>query len=49
MSTGLVVAVTIIYMVVGLKQALEGQSGFALMWMSYASANIGLLWAGGAK
>ena len=50
MSTILVVIVTCIYATVGLEQFLiKSNYGFALMWMSYAMANIGLIWAGGAK
>lgn len=49
MSTILVVVVTCIYATVGLDQLLRGNPGFALMWLSYATANIGLIWAGGAK
>lgn len=49
MSTGLVVVVTAIYATIGVMQLFKGQSGFALMWGSYAMANVGLIWAGGAK
>jgi len=49
MSFGLIIAVTIIYFTVGIFQVSKGSPGFGLMWMSYGMANVGLLWAGGAK
>lgn len=49
MSTGLVIVVTAVYATIAVLQAAKGQPGFALMWASYATANVGLIWAGGAE
>lgn len=49
MSTGLVLIVTALYGTIAVTQAAKGSWGFALMWASYAMANVGLIWAGGAK
>lgn len=49
MSTPLVCLVTGIYFAVGIMQATKGNPGGCLMWLSYGTANLGLLWAGVVK
>jgi hypothetical protein len=35
----------VLYAVVGISYALKGNIPWALVWMSYATANAGLIWA----
>ena len=49
MSFWLVAAVTAAYFVVGVTQLMKGSYGFGIMWFGYASANVGIILAGGAK
>lgn len=37
--------VTLLYASVGIAYALKGNTPWALVWLSYASANVGLIWA----
>ena len=38
------VAVTFIYVVIGVDQALKAAWPQAWLWFSYASANVGIIW-----
>jgi len=49
MSLWLIIVVTVIYAITALLQIMKGNAGFALMWISYAMANIGIMLAGGTK
>lgn len=40
-----VAIVTVMYGIVGISYAVKGNLPWSLVWISYASANIGLLWA----
>lgn len=35
----------VLYAVVGVSYALRGETAWALVWLSYATANAGLMWA----
>lgn len=37
--------VTVLYGIVGVSYALKGNLPWALVWISYSMANIGLIWA----
>lgn len=43
MSAPLVIVVAVIYAIVALDQARQKHIGFAIMWMAYALANVGIL------
>lgn len=43
MSTPLILIVACIYAWVGLTQFRLGQTGWALVWFSYAMANVGMV------
>lgn len=38
-------AAMVLYAMVGVSYAVKGELPWALVWFSYASANIGLIWA----
>ncbi len=42
MSITLILLVAAIYMAIAVDQAFKGQPAMAVMWFSYATANIGL-------
>lgn len=44
-QTILVAAVMVIYATVGIMYACERNWPWALTWLSYAAANVGLIWA----
>jgi hypothetical protein len=37
--------VTVLYAIVGLSYAMNGKFPWALTWIAYAMANVGLIWA----
>ena len=41
--------VTVLYGIVGISYAIKGNFPWALVWISYAMANVGLLWAASAS
>ena len=45
MSTGLIALVTFIYMGVAGSEIWGGNYGIALVFASYAMANVGLIWS----
>lgn len=49
LSSAAIIAVTVGYGFVAATKLSHAEYGFALMWASYATANIGLLMAGGAQ
>ncbi len=47
MSNWLILIVTIIYYTSGIMEFRLGHYGMAVVWVSYATANVGLMFAGG--
>lgn len=45
MSSGLILAVGVVYLVVAVDQYRQGSPGMALAWFGYALANVGLAMA----
>ena len=45
LEQAVVSVVTILYGIVGISYALKGNLPWALVWISYSMANIGLIWA----
>ena len=45
MSSGLILAVGVVYLVVAVDQYRQGAPGMALAWLGYALANVGLAMA----
>ena len=45
MSSGLILFVGVIYLVVAVDQYRQGSPGMALAWMGYSVANVGLAMA----
>jgi hypothetical protein len=45
MSSGLILAVGVVYLVVAVDQYRQGAPGMALAWFGYALANVGLAMA----
>jgi hypothetical protein len=41
----IVAVVMVLYAIVGISYALKGDFPWALVWLSYAMANVGLMWA----
>jgi len=41
----IVAIVMLLYATVGISYALKGNGPWALVWISYAAANLGLIWA----
>ena len=36
----------VLYLIVGLSYLIKKEYAWAMIWLSYATANIGLIWAG---
>jgi hypothetical protein len=45
----IVAIVMVLYAIVGVSYAIKGDFPWALVWLSYAMANVGLMWAASAK
>ena len=41
----IVAVVMVLYAIVGVSYAIKGDFPWALVWFSYAMANVGLMWA----
>ena len=44
MSAPLLLLVSVVYLCVGVDQAMKGSPAGCLVWCSYAAANWGLMW-----
>jgi hypothetical protein len=45
----IVAIVMVLYAIVGISYAIKGDFPWALVWFSYAMANVGLMWAASSK
>lgn len=45
MSAALIALVTLAYLGVAVDQLLKGNQPMALVWLGYAIANVGFIWA----
>lgn len=45
MSTPLIVVVTLIYLITGIDQLIRGHPGYGIVFLGYAAANVGMIWA----